>query len=342
MDDSATATRDMSSLEAQVQELMVSNRGREAVDLVVAAASEDPTLAALAVAVRHRAAVATSPARRPASVVAPADDPFPAPGIPEVPMEDLTASLLDAALTHRGSLLVRGFFSQADAAAVLADVTRAFEAATQSAAGAGTDVTAPWYVPFEAEPGYTFGGLERTFTRDIGGVLSVESPQALASVIANFKRIGFDRLLMEYFGETPMISAKKSTLRRATPTSPTEWHQDGAFLGAETRTVNAWVALTACGVDAPGIDVVPKSFDHIVETGTDQALFHWSVSPEQARRVASTVVTPSFEAGDALLFNHLTLHRSAIRPTMTRDRYAIESWFFAPSSFPYEQIPILF
>jgi ectoine hydroxylase-related dioxygenase (phytanoyl-CoA dioxygenase family) len=139
-----------------------------------------------------------------------------------------------------------------------------------------------------------------------------------------------------------MLSAKKSTLRKATPTSPTEWHQDGAFLGTGSRTVNAWVALTPCGIDAPGIDVFPQAFDHIVETGTDAALFDWSVSPEQADRVGSNLVSPVFAPGDALLFDQMTLHRSAIDSSMTRDRYAIESWFFAPSRFPYAQVPILF
>jgi hypothetical protein len=27
---------------------------------------------------------------------------------------------------------------------------------------------------------------------------------------------------------------------------------------------------------------------------------------------------------------------------MTRERYALESWFFAPSTYPYEQVPLLF
>ena len=29
-------------------------------------------------------------------------------------------------------------------------------------------------------------------------------------------------------------------------------------------------------------------------------------------------------------------------PTMSRERYAIESWFFAPSTFPPDQVPLLF
>ena len=46
-------------------------------------------------------------------------------------------------------------------------------------------------------------------------------------------------------------------------------------------------------------------------------------------------------AGDALIFDHLFLHQTYIRPTMTRERYALESWFFAPSVFPADQIPFV-
>ena len=42
-----------------------------------------------------------------------------------------------------------------------------------------------------------------------------------------------------------------------------------------------------------------------------------------------------FAPGDALFFNLMSLHRSGLDP-------AVESWFFAPSTCPSEQIPMLF
>ena len=54
------------------------------------------------------------------------------------------------------------------------------------------------------------------------------------------------------------------------------------------------------------------------------------------------MVRPLFEPGDALLFDDLMLHRTAAAPGLTRARYAIESWFFAPSTYPADQIPIVF
>ena len=52
------------------------------------------------------------------------------------------------------------------------------------------------------------------------------------------------------------------------------------------------------------------------------------------------VVRPRFAAGDALLFDHLFLHRTAVGEHMTRERHAMETWFFAPSAYPKGQIPL--
>ena len=72
-------------------------------------------------------------------------------------------------------------------------------------------------------------------------------------------------------------------------------------------------------------------------------MFDWSVSPASSTRSRPTraVLRPDFAAGDALLFDHLFLHRTAAGPGMTRERYAMENWFFAPSAYPEGQIPVL-
>ena len=64
------------------------------------------------------------------------------------------------------------------------------------------------------------------------------------------------------------------------------------------------------------MDVVPVRLEQIVETGTDGANFDWSVSPTVVEGVAGDtgVVRPIFEAGDALLFDHMFLHRTASGP----------------------------
>ncbi len=142
----------------------------------------------------------------------------------------------------------------------------------------------------------------------------------------------------------PRSSANKCTLRRVPVDTATNWHQDGAFLGADVRTLNLWLVLSDCGADSPGLEIVPRRFDEVLETGTDGAMFDWSVSPTLVDELAEAtpVLRPQFRAGDALLFDHLFLHRTAAGPGMTRERYAMETWFFAPSGYPDGQIPLVY
>ena len=128
-----------------------------------------------------------------------------------------------------------------------------------------------------------------------------------------------------YLGERPALSIGKTTLRRVPKTLQlTGWHQDGAFLGKGIRSVNLWLCLSPCGEDAPGLEIVPRRLDHIVETGTHGTFFDWSVGDAMVERVAGNtpVIGPLFGPGDALLFDELLLHRTSLPPKMTRDRYA--------------------
>jgi hypothetical protein len=111
--------------------------------------------------------------------------------------------------------------------------------------------------------------------------------------------------------------------------------------------VNVWLALSPCGggTDASGLELVPRRVA-LQPTGTDGAFFTWSVGPDLVDRlvaeVGSGVACPTFAPGDALLFDDRMLHRTAIGQSLSSDRYAIESWFFAPSTYPDDQIPLVF
>ena len=163
-------------------------------------------------------------------------------------------------------------------------------------------------------------------------------------VLEAFEEIGLAEPLTGYLGERPSLSVKKWTLRRVPTTSGTNWHQDGAFLGDDIRTVNVWLTLSRCGDIAPGLDVVARRFDRLAETGTSGAYFDWSVGDSVVRDVAdgAPILRPVFGPGDALFFDNMFLHRTAADPAMTEPRYAIESWFFAPSRYPDDQVPLVF
>jgi hypothetical protein len=285
-----------------------------------------------------------------------AEDLFPGTLVPEVRGADLTVEHIRSGILNHGSLLVRGLVGDEHVARLRVDIDRALAAYDASVAeGEGTGIGGSpdvrgWYERFPRDR-----MSNRASKRLRGSILTVESPPTLFDLIEAFRAAGVDRLVHAYFGEQPMLLARKGTLRRIAAGGTTgAWHQDGAFMGAGTRSLNIWLSLSHCGRDAPGIDVVGRRLPGIVATG-DGAFAAWATSPAAAAEVAEGVtVRPVFAPGDALIFDQLNLHRTAIEPEMTRDRYAIETWLFAPSTYqqmttaaeegytPRDQVPVLF
>ncbi len=256
----------------------------------------------------------------------------------------LTPADLREGFAHHGCALVRGLITRSRAQELARHIDRVLDMFDDHDAGAGTEHTSPWYVPFEPRQGnYRVGG-RRKWVRASGAVWTVESPRMLFELCELLESTGIGDLITSHLGERPALSANKCTLRRVPVDTNTNWHQDGAFLGTDVRTVNVWLALSDCDGDAPGLEIVPTRLDTVLATGTDGAMFDWSVSPGIVDELAreTPVLTHNFRAGDALLFDQMLLHRTAVGPGMTRERYAMETWLFAPSSYPDGQIPLVF
>jgi hypothetical protein len=263
-------------------------------------------------------------------------------GIPEVQAADLTPEAVGAGILHHGSLLVRGLLSPPQVERLVDGIDKAIDLCDAGMNGAPVEETEPWYMPFNPGLGYNLG-WGRRFVLDGGGLWTVDSPHVMFDLFELYEEVGLARVLTDYLGERPALSVKKCTLRRVPITTGSDWHQDGAFLGEGIRTVNVWLTLTHCGDVAPGLDLVAKRLPGVLETGTEGAKFDWSVGPGVVERVADDrIVRPIFEAGDALLFDDFNLHTTAVTPEMTESRYAIESWFFAPSTYPHSQVPVYF
>jgi hypothetical protein len=318
-------------------------RYREAIDLLSLENPDDLDLATLCDLVRWRnaafdpqAGLAHWPPRLP--------DPFP--GIQNPPEIQgpaaLTAAILGGAIQHHGCLLVRGLIDAAQTAELVEVVNHAIDTAESSRKDETQAPNSPWYAPYPLEPGDGMSEGGRAFGAACGAVWTADSPRALSDFIAFLKTHGVIRVIEEYLGERAYLSLGKSTLRRVPPTTGTAWHQDGAFLGPEIRTVNCWLALSDCGDDAPGLDLYPRRCNELVEMGTRGAPTWWTVGDGVVEDLAQStpIVSPRFKAGDALLFDQLFLHRTGARPGLTRERLAIESWFFAGSTFPMPQMPI--
>jgi hypothetical protein len=250
------------------------------------------------------------------------------------------AGLLRGAVLRDGCLLVRGLVEPSEARTLAADVERAFDAREAHAAGSRRDDGL--YEEFAPDPGFRPLQMERAYVASVG-VWTADSPRLAARVFGLLELAGIRELLSDYFGEDPVLTVNKCTLRVGEPGTPGPWHQDGAFLG-DVRTLNIWLALTRCGERAPSLDVVPQRIDRVLETGTEGAMHDWSVSPHIAENSGDRArpVRLHFDPGDALLFDELCVHRPGSDPTMPETRYAAETWFFSPSRVPDGYTPLAF
>jgi hypothetical protein len=328
--------------------LAAHNRHFEAIALLTASnrSSLDAETEALLVRLRHQAF-----AQLPRSVSTtewPPELPDPFPRVtgqpPEIEPSQLTADVLGGALLHHGCLLVRGLVSELQALELVEDTDRSFRA-RQESSQESVDETRPWLVPFDPEPGYpTLNDTLRQFHIDVGAVLAGESPRSLFHVIEAYEQNDVIDAIEGYLGERPAISLNKCVLRHTAflePSNPT-WHQDGAFLGAGVRSVDVWLSLSHCGgeSDTPGLEILPRRVHEILDTG--QEVHAKAVTRAQVDAVTGNtpIMRPVFAPGDGLLFDERFLHRTGLDPGMTGERRAIETWFFAPSSFPKAYIPI--
>ncbi|MEO8605606.1 MAG: phytanoyl-CoA dioxygenase family protein [bacterium] len=329
---------DADGLLAHGNVLVEQGRLLEAIDVLVQAnrLRPDPALESRLVRLRRSAfaqldrsprAAPPSPAVEPAAVDAP---PF------LTPVELTPATLRDGILRH-GSVWVRGLIPPALVARLRDAIDRSFDGYDDTVAGRATTETARWFDPLDHIKDPDFA---RDWRRQANAVLAADSPRALFELFEVMRAVGLDRLLHGFFGERPSLAAEKCTLFRVHAHEPrmrvADWHQDGAFLGDGIRTVNCWYALTRCGRDAPGMDIVPHRLDHLLPLGEEGCHFDWTVAPNTVARAFPGVQPwrPEFHEGDVLLFDELCVHRTAAEEDMPNLRYAIESWSFASSVYP--------
>ncbi len=266
--------------------------------------------------------------------------------IPEITAAEFSAGVLREAIDKAGHLIVRGLFAEQDVARLRHCIHQAldtrFEASSKEQQPAADD---PWYYPSPKYKGehesYSQMVLKKKFERT-GSMVVIDSPRGTSTTLEFFRKYNLKSLVEDYFGEPGLIAARKWVFRLVEAKEVKRhwigggWHQDGQFMGEHVIALNLWAPLSACGdgTDAPGIAILPRRLDRVLEYGTHGATLDWTVGPELVTQLAeeTPVVTPHFEAGDALFFDQFSLHRSGHVPGKRSNRYALESWFYGRSN----------
>ena len=262
----------------------------------------------------------------------------PAEPLPEIAAADLTAGLIRAGILRDGCLLVRGLVPREQALDLASGIDRAFS--ERERADDGGNPADGYYEEFQ--PHSRYGPVVgRGWIEQGGGVLAADAPLLDFQMIEMFRAAGLSELVSAYLGEPALISVHKTTLRKADPSVPGAWHQDGYFMGP-VRSLNLWLSLSRCGDESPGLDLLPRRLDYYVATNTEEAALDYTISQSKAEAAAegTPILRPIFEPGDAILFDEMFLHQTGSDPSMKKPRFAVENWFFGGSAFPTEYAPI--
>ena len=263
--------------------------------------------------------------------------------IPEVDATDLTAPLLQNAIADSGYLVVRNYFAQDHCDSIRQSIDESLNARADAVeAGNVEEAKNAWYYASPHFPGCHVAHSKRNdkqvFSRT-GSIRVIDSPRGTFRVLEAYRERGIKQLVEAYFGQDALIATRKWVFRLIEPIPGMDdgigggWHQDGQFMGDGVLALNMWVALTHCGqgTSAPGITLLPKRIKEIVEFGTRGAKLNWAVGSDLVEELAADapIISPTFAPGDALFFDHYSLHRSGHASNQTENRYALESWFYA-------------
>ena len=244
---------------------------------------------------------------------------------------------------------MKGLVSRSAAEAFRQGIDQAWSARDDFEAGR-LGINPAWFLPVASADAPELP-YARSCAQICCGLWAADSPPMLSRLIDLLTQCGILDPIAELMGERPLLTVTKSTLRRVEPVTRANWqrdeygwHQDGVIIGRKVRAVNLWVALTDCGVDAPGLDLLARRVPYYLQTGSHGAWVEYSIGNGLVDLLVeggANIVSPVFEAGDAVLFDPLTVHRSGVRQTMRHTRWAIEAWLLAPTDFPIDQVPLV-
>jgi hypothetical protein len=271
-----------------------------------------------------------------------------APDLPpadEIQVSQLTPEIARATLARNGNLVLRGLIpsdAADDFVQRINGVVDGFQS-TVKTRGLGGKSADLGYIAFRPPP------PDRKFVADNRkylaieeiSALTVDSPLLFERLVHYLKASGIVGIAERIFGERPVAGIQKSAVRRMPLGHPAGWHQDLGAVGAGTKAIALWIPFSPCGRDAAGFEYVRRRFNGPVPQMNDSVM-PWVIADDTVTSVqdGADVVTPEFNPGDAVMFDQYSLHRGASYPHMTKWRWSIDTWLFAPSSLPPHITPM--
>jgi hypothetical protein len=263
----------------------------------------------------------------------------------EIQVSDLTPDIARAALARNGNLVLRGLIPQAAAEDFVQRIDRTvdgFQHVVKNK-GSGSQSADLGYIAFRPPPPdrkHVADNRKYLAVEEISA-LTVDSPLLFERLVHYLKASGIVSIAEQIFGERPVAAIQKSAMRRMPLGHPAGWHQDLGAVGAGTKAIALWIPFSPCGRDAAGFEFVRRRFNGPVPQMND-SLMPWVIANDMVTSVqdGADVVTPEFNPGDAMMFDQYSLHRGASYPHMTKWRWSIDTWLFAPSSVPSHITPM--
>jgi len=237
-------------------------------------------------------------------------------GIPEVDAKDLTSETIASGLLFHGALMIRGLYN-AEQIAFLTQIA------------------------------------EQEHAHKVANPKNIVSTFSFCHLMRVYEESGLLNAVKGYLGDDAIIAIERARLRYKglNQTAGLSWHQDGSYFGEKCFALNCWAAVTECGRKNNGLSLVPRrNHEQLGADAVKQAQNRFGKADlAYGNKVLKDylpkndgIKTPFFNAGDAIIFDEMTLHRTGKVKQITMPQIVSISWFFSLSRFPKFKTPLGF
>jgi len=221
-------------------------------------------------------------------------------GIPEIDAKDLSAKAIASGVLFHGGLIIRGLYNSDQ-------IERLKSASTVEC------------------------------KRKLKDPKSIISAFTFCRLMQVYEEAGLLESIKDYLGPEAIIILERARVRHKDKTiaGGLGWHQDGSYFGEKCFALNCWAAVSPCGVNNCGLLIIPRRNESRIGWSEDgKAPLHYAdgIGPHiREIRKITPPVQPVFGAGDAIIFDEMSLHRTYVPDSITEEQIVSISWFFARS-----------